>query len=86
MTPRSESIVVDVAISADQLAEHYRGRVRDVVVRARDGRVVRFPLAALRGAVTRLGVNGTFELVVEGRRLVRVVSIARERATPAANR
>jgi len=71
----TERIIVDVAIAPEALAEYYRGRVRDVVVRAHDGRIVRFPLTALRGAVTRLGVSGRFELTVEGRRLVSIVRV-----------
>ena len=71
----TEVITVEIALSPEALALFYRGRARDVVARACDGRVVRFPLAALRGAVTRLGVNGRFELTVEGRRLMRIARV-----------
>ena len=71
----TETIRVDIALPPGALAELYRGRARDVLVRAHDGRIVRFRISALRGAVARRGVNGR-ALVVDGRRLVRIGQLA----------
>lgn len=53
---------VDLAIPAAELLRLYRGEVREVVARARDGRVLRFPVSALRPFVGRDGVHGRFRI------------------------
>jgi hypothetical protein len=53
---------VDLAIPAAELLRLYRGEVREVVARARDGRVLRFPVSALRPFVSRDGVHGRFRI------------------------
>lgn len=54
------SVIVDIYIPADDYVSLYRGHVRDAVVTARDGRVIRFPAAILQPFVTREGVRGSF--------------------------
>lgn len=49
-------------ISADDYLAYYQGAARDVVVRAEDGRRVKFPAGALQTHITRDGIHGRFEL------------------------
>lgn len=51
-----------IAISADDYLAYYQGAARDVVVRAEDGRRIRFPAGALQRFVTHQGIHGRFEL------------------------
>ena len=65
---KKETIVVDLTIDGDELKRLYRGLCNTVLVRARDGRWVRFPASALRAHVIGHGVYGMFALrVVDGR-------------------
>ena len=60
-------------LSADRYLSHYQGRAKSVSVLADDGRRVEFPANALRAFVTRQGVQGRFELIVdEHNRLQRI--------------
>lgn len=49
-------------ISAEDYLAYYQGAVRDVLVRAEDGRRVKFPAGALQAHITRDGIHGRFEL------------------------
>lgn len=49
-------------ISAEDYLAYYKGAARDVVVRAEDGRRVKFPAGALQTHITRDGIHGRFEL------------------------
>lgn len=51
-----------LALRADEYLAYYRGSAREVVVRAEDGRRVRFPANVLQPFVTHDGVHGRFEL------------------------
>ncbi|TCK09593.1 DUF2835 domain-containing protein [Marinobacterium mangrovicola] len=55
-------LIVDLNISDKEFERMYRGEVRDVVARARDGRRVRFPAASLTRFVTREGIRGSFRI------------------------
>ncbi|WP_432695790.1 DUF2835 domain-containing protein [Marinobacterium sp. YM272] len=55
-------LIVDLDISDEEYLRLYRGEVRDVVARARDGRRVRFPAASLTRFVTRQGIQGSFRI------------------------
>ncbi|SEF70716.1 DUF2835 family protein [Marinobacterium lutimaris] len=55
-------LIVDLNISDREFERLYRGEVRDVVVRARDGRRVRFPATSLKRFVTREGIRGSFRI------------------------
>ena len=55
-------LIVDLDISDEEYLRLYRGEVRDVVARTRDGRRVRFPAASLTRFVTRQGIRGTFRI------------------------
>lgn len=57
-----KSVRFTLAISAERYLAYYRGSARNVVVRAHDGRVVRFPAETLRAFVTHDGIHGEFEL------------------------
>ncbi len=68
-----DSLLVDLALSAERLKLLYRGDVQDVVATSRDGRVVRFPANILRPFVDRDGVYGTFRIHYDaGHRLERI--------------
>jgi hypothetical protein len=51
-----------LAISADDYLAYYQGAARDVIVRAEDGRRIRFPAGALQRFLTHAGIHGRFEL------------------------
>lgn len=51
-----------LAISAEDYLSYYEGVAKQVIVRAEDGRRLRFPASAIRKFVTREGVNGLFEI------------------------
>ncbi|MEN8168386.1 MAG: DUF2835 domain-containing protein [Pseudomonadota bacterium] len=52
-------------LSADRYLSHYQGHARSVSVVADDGRRVEFPANALRPFVTKQGVQGYFELLID---------------------
>jgi hypothetical protein len=58
----SQRIVVDLAISADEYLAYYSGSVRQVVAKATDGRIVRFPAAILQRMVGHDGIYGRFAI------------------------
>lgn len=60
-----QRFVFDLAIPADEWLAYYRGAARHVVAAARDGRRVRFAAKHLQRFVTREGVRGTFEMVID---------------------
>ena len=63
-------------LSADRYLSHYQGHARSVSVVADDGRRILFPANALRPFVTKLGVQGHFELMIDdNNRLQRLVRI-----------
>jgi len=66
---KRETIVIDLAIDAAELLRLYRGFVRTVIARSRDGRWVQFPAHVLRAHVAPHGVQGAFALRVEDGRL-----------------
>ena len=53
-------ITVDIQISAEDYLAHYQGFAREVVARAEDGRIIRFPSNILQPFITRSGINGRF--------------------------
>lgn len=57
-----QTIIVDLSIPADEYVALYQGVVKDVVAKARDGRVIRFPANILQRFVTRNGVYGSFAI------------------------
>ena len=65
-----ETIIVDLAIDAQQLKQLYRGVTRAVLARARDGRWVQFPARGLRAHVGANGVQGAFALRLRAGRLM----------------
>jgi hypothetical protein len=55
-----KQLVVNLAISAEEIAMHYRGDIRHVIARTQDGRRVQFPANILRSVLQRDGIYGTF--------------------------
>lgn len=58
----AHSVRFRLDISPEDYLAYYQGAARDVVVRAEDGRRIRFPAGALQRFVTHQGVHGRFEL------------------------
>ncbi len=56
------SIVVDLALSAQDCQGYYLGQIKQVVARTVDGRNVRFPANILQKVLTHDGVYGRFEI------------------------
>ncbi|MFG1496390.1 DUF2835 domain-containing protein [Saccharospirillum sp. HFRX-1] len=61
----SQTLIVDLYISADDYLRHYQGSVKNVSCESRDGRRVRFPSGILQRFVTRNGIQGSFSLEVD---------------------
>lgn len=57
-----KSIIVNIAISAEEFQRLYEGNVKTVFARSIDGRSIRFPAGILRPFVLHTGVRGTFEI------------------------
>jgi hypothetical protein len=51
-----------LSIPADEYLSYYQGVAKQVVVRAEDGRRLRFPANAIQKFVSREGVYGLFEI------------------------
>jgi hypothetical protein len=60
-----KSLVVNLAISAEEFQRLYMGSAQSVVARSLDGRNVRFPAAILRPFVLHNGIRGQFEIVFD---------------------
>lgn len=58
----TRAIRFHLSISAEQYLAYYRGEVRQVVVRAYDGRNLRFPANILQPYLTHEGIEGDFVL------------------------
>jgi hypothetical protein len=54
------SVIVSLAIEADEYIKIYQGSARSVFAKTSEGRSIRFPANILQSFVTRDGVNGTF--------------------------
>ncbi len=57
-----KSIIVNIAISAEEFQRLYEGNVKTVYAHSIDGRSIRFPAGILRPFVLHTGVRGTFEI------------------------
>ncbi|MEM1175738.1 MAG: DUF2835 domain-containing protein [Pseudomonadota bacterium] len=64
-----------LALPAERYLAYYQGSAQDVVVRADDNRVIRFPADAIRQFVTHDGVFGDFEITFDAQN--KLVSIRR---------
>ncbi len=72
----SIAIRFSLNLSADRYLGHYQGSIKRVSVVADDGRRIEFPANALRPFVTKDGVQGQFEMVVDANnRLLRLARI-----------
>ncbi|QEY15667.1 DUF2835 family protein [Cellvibrio sp. KY-GH-1] len=57
-----KSIIVNLAISAEEFQRLYEGSVKTVFAHSIDGRSIRFPANILRPYVMHSGVRGTFQI------------------------
>ena len=62
----TRSLLITLAINADDFVRLYQGRAIDVVAKASTGQTVRFPASILRPHVSREGVHGRFRLSFDG--------------------
>ena len=60
-----QRIRLRLSIPADEYLAYYRHEADQVMARSVDGRSIQFPASALRRYVTRGGINGLFEIVVD---------------------
>jgi hypothetical protein len=58
-------VVVRLKMSREQVMDHYRGTIREVVTFDGQGRSVQFPAMMLRKFVTEEGVQGVFEITFD---------------------
>ncbi len=58
----TRSLVINLAIEADEFVRIYKGTARDVVARATSGQTVRFPANILKPFVAHAGVHGRFKI------------------------
>ena len=65
MTDAPVTLRFRLAISADDYLGYYQGNAREVVARAEDNRIIRFPASAIRPFVTRDGIRGRFEITFD---------------------
>ncbi len=54
------SLILDIALSDDQLRAVYQGHANRIMLRSRDGRRVSLPAHHLRPFLTHHGVQGAF--------------------------
>jgi hypothetical protein len=74
----SNTLIVDLRISAEEFLRHYKGSARHVSCRARDGRRVQFPTSILQRFVSHDGINGSFRLELDdNNKLISVSQIGR---------
>ncbi len=60
-------IVIDVSVSAFKFKEMYRGTVKNLMAKSRDGRNVQLPLKIFQPFVTHQGLYGTYEIEFDER-------------------
>ena len=63
----TSSLIVPLAIDAEDYLRMYRGTAKDVLARATNGQTIRFPANILRPFVTRDGVHGRFRIHFDAR-------------------
>ena len=62
-----------LSISAEQYQSFYMGSAKSVLVRADDGRSLKFPASSLQQFVNHSGIQGKFEIIFnEQNKLVRI--------------
>jgi hypothetical protein len=57
-----KSVVISLAISAEEFQRMYEGSAKTVFARSMDGRSIRFPASILRPFVLHTGVRGRFQI------------------------
>lgn len=56
---------VDVALPAEELLRAYQGNIQTVLVRARDGRRIQFPVKILWSFISHAGIYGRFRITYD---------------------
>lgn len=58
-------VVLDIALSSEQLLLIYQGLAKRALLTCRDGRTISLPVHHLRPHVTHTGVHGTFVMAFD---------------------
>ena len=64
-------------ISAEKYLQYYQGSAKNVIVKADDGRSLKFPAGNLQKFVSRDGISGQFEIIFDDNH--KIVSLNRLR-------
>lgn len=54
-----------LSISAEQYQSYYMGSAKSVLVRADDGRSLKFPASSLQQFINHTGIQGRFEIIFD---------------------
>ena len=54
-----------MSLSAEKYLRYYEGSAKAVIVKADDGRTLKFPINAIQKFVTRDGIHGRFEIIFD---------------------
>ena len=66
-----QKMTFSMHLSAEKYLSYYQGSAKNVIVKAEDGRSLKFPASRLQQFVTKDGVEGRFEIVFDdGNRIV----------------
>lgn len=60
--PAGQVVRFRLAISSEKYLAYYQGRAQNILVRAEDGRKIRFPAHNLRPSLQHDGIRGLFQM------------------------
>ena len=60
-----QKMTFSMHLSAEKYLSYYQGSAKNVIVKAEDGRSLKFPANRLQEFVTKDGVTGRFEIVFD---------------------
>lgn len=58
-------VIFSISITPEAYLQYYRGTAKAVIVKAEDGRRVRFPAEALQPYIKPDGIHGRFRLIFD---------------------
>lgn len=74
--PSGQKVRFRLAITAEKYLAYYQGVAKNILVRAEDGRRIRFPASNLRPFLMHDGIYGVFELHFDHRnKLIDIVRL-----------
>jgi len=57
-----QGVVFSISMNPDTYLHYYRGRAKNIIVTAEDGRRIQFPAKALQPFIKTNGIHGRFRL------------------------